>query len=225
MVGASPRVAAIGETLLRLDCSDGESLELAVDAETLASLTDSVQAMLDHPAGLTCTLVQIPQPVVTFGSAALAGKPRGGYVIGAGSVVAQCSDYGAGSATFIGYFAVKMYKTENDGAGGNGYLSVPEGQCVGPSKLASRVTCLAIVPVTIGGGKAWADSFVTSTSGAHFAEYRSTTIGWGFEDNGPKGSPTKDRFRVLGRDSLCPVPVDPDQFFMELRTGNITIRP
>jgi hypothetical protein len=38
---------------LRIDCSDGDSLALTVDLDTLTALTDSVQAINDNAAGLS----------------------------------------------------------------------------------------------------------------------------------------------------------------------------
>src|SRR5688500_19258057 len=68
---ALPSTAAV-VVPLRIDCSDGDSLELTVDLDTLTALTDSVRAINEHPTGLSCTLVQLSAPVtvVAFGSVA-----------------------------------------------------------------------------------------------------------------------------------------------------------
>ena len=71
------RVTALGETSVTLNCTDGTSLTLLVDADTLAGLTAAVQGMIDYPAGLSCTVVQNPLPLTTFfGHVALATNPN-----------------------------------------------------------------------------------------------------------------------------------------------------
>jgi hypothetical protein len=217
-------VTAAVEVPVRIDCSDGDSLTLSVDLDTLTALTDSVQAINDNPTGLSCTLAQlsVPLPVVTFGSTAAAAQQTSGYVIGGGTVRAGCPlDT---SQQFTGSFAVKMYLRDG-GVRGSASLKVPDGQCVGPSTLSSKPTCLVFVP-TVGAARAWANSFVTQTSGAYFAPHLGKVIGWAFEDNGPNGgTTTKDRWRVVERPGSCPVPGDPTFGYYVLVTGDITVRP
>ncbi|TMC69107.1 MAG: hypothetical protein E6J13_12580 [Chloroflexi bacterium] len=221
---ALPASAGI-ETPIRIDCSDGDSIDLTVDLDTLTALTSSVAAINQSDTDLTCTLVQVsaPLPVVTFGSVAAAAT-SGGYVIGAGTVEVGCPpDF---STTFVGSFSVKMH-TKNGTLRGSANLSVPSGACVPAGKLYSKPTCLVISPTTLGGGRAWANSFVTSTSGSYFASELGKTIGWGFEDNGPNGGTlTKDRWRVEEKPGSCPVPGDPrpDEFYTVM-TGDLTVRP
>ena len=77
------RVTALGETSVTLNCTDGTSLTLLADADTLAGLTAAVQAMVDYPAGLNCTLVQNPLPLrVSLGNLALASNPNTMVVAG-----------------------------------------------------------------------------------------------------------------------------------------------
>jgi hypothetical protein len=77
------RVTALGETSVTLNCTDGTSLSLLADADTLAGLTAAVQAMVEYPAGLNCTLVQNPLPLtVFFGNVALAANPHTMVVAG-----------------------------------------------------------------------------------------------------------------------------------------------
>src|SRR3990170_624485 len=80
--GSALPVTAAVEVPVRIDCSDGDSLELTVDLDTLAELADSVTAINENPAGLTCTLVELSAPllVVSFGSAAAAAPQSSGYV-------------------------------------------------------------------------------------------------------------------------------------------------
>jgi hypothetical protein len=222
-LGGSLRATAIGETQVRIDCSDGDSFTLAVDLDTLAALTASIQAMLDYPAGLSCALTQLPATAVSFGSVAMAAS-KNPYVIGGGQTVVPCNPDGSGTATFVAHMNVKI-RTSDGVLSGSANLGIPGGQCVGPSTLKSTATCLAVLPVTAQSGRAWADSFVTSTSGAFFAPNEGNTIGWMFEDNGPKGSATKDRFRVIESESSCPAPGDPPASIFVLEKGDLTIRP
>jgi hypothetical protein len=57
-VGTAMPTSALGLTQVTLSCDDGTKWTAVVDAETLAGLTEAVQAMIDYPAGLTCTLLQ-----------------------------------------------------------------------------------------------------------------------------------------------------------------------
>src|SRR5919204_589332 len=68
-IGTTISTRAIGLTQVNLNCDDGTSTTLVVDTDMLTSLTASVQAMLDYPAGLTCTLVQVPLTVSIGGAA------------------------------------------------------------------------------------------------------------------------------------------------------------
>jgi hypothetical protein len=118
-----------------------------------------------------------------------------------------------------------MYRSDG-GVRGSASAKVPDGQCVpGPSTLSSKPTCLAILPTTLGGGRAWADTFVTKTTGGHFAPYLGQSIGWAFEDNGPNGGTlSKDRFYVNQKPSGCPVG-DVNIDWHVLKSGDITVRP
>jgi hypothetical protein len=67
--GTALPIAALGLTRVTLTCDDGTTWTSVVDADTLAGLLASVQGMVDHPAGLTCTLEQ--SPVVRFADVAI----------------------------------------------------------------------------------------------------------------------------------------------------------
>jgi len=224
LLGMSLPVSADFETPIRIDCSDGDSIDLTVDLDTLTALTSSIAAINESDTDLSCTLVQLspPTPVVTFGS--LAAAASGGYVIGAGTVEVGCPpDF---STTFIGSFSVKMY-TKDGALRGSANLSVPSGTCVAAGKLYSKPTCLVISPTTLGGGRAWANTFVTNTTGSYFAKELGKTVGWGFEDNGPNGGTlTKDRWRVIEEPGSCPIPGKPaPNEFYTLHSGDLTVRP
>jgi hypothetical protein len=85
------RVTALGETSVTLNCSDGTSLTLLADADALAGLTAAVQAMIDYPAGLGCTLVQNPLPLtISLGNVALAANLNT-MVVDGGRWLVPCS--------------------------------------------------------------------------------------------------------------------------------------
>jgi hypothetical protein len=225
MLGSALPVTASVEVPVSIDCSDGDSFTLTVDLDTLTALTSSIAAINESPVDLTCTLTRLSVPLLglTFGSAAAAAQQTSGYVIGSGSVYAGCT--GDTSHEFIGYFAVKMY-IRDGGVRGTGDLKVPDGQCVSGGTLSSKLTCLAIVPTTLGGGRAWANSVVTKASGARFTNQIGNTIGWAFEDNGPNGgTTTKDRWKVNEQPGSCPLYGDPNMYYYDLVTGDLTVRP
>lgn len=55
-IGTALPTSALGLTQVTLDCDDGTSVEMLLDADSLLGLTQAVQAMNDYPAGLTCTI-------------------------------------------------------------------------------------------------------------------------------------------------------------------------
>lgn len=96
VIGTMVPVSALGETSVTLNCDDGTSVQLLVDADTLTNLTASVQAMLDYPAGLTCTLIQNPLGGLSFfGQVALAGNDP--FIVGGGRWQVSCSAITAGA--------------------------------------------------------------------------------------------------------------------------------
>lgn len=220
---AIPMYAAL-EIPVRIDCSDGDRIDLSVDTDTLTALTSSVEAINASDTDLTCSLVQLAAPSLVFNSASTALAASGGYVIGAGTIDAGCPpDF---ATSFVASFSVKIY-TKDGTLRGSANLSTPSGSCVGASKLYSKPGCLAVSPTTLGGGRAWANSFVTSTSGAFFASQAGKTVGWAFEDNGPNGGTViKDRWRVVERPGSCPAFGDPSPIdFYTLKTGDVSVRP
>lgn len=222
-VGSAFPIAATVEVPISIDCTDGDSIPLTVDLDTVTTLTASVAAINDADVGYTCTLTQLaaPLPVVTFGHIAAAATSSG-YVIGAGKVNAGCPPNN--TTLFVASFAVKFY-TQNGARHGSADLKIGSGQCVAAGTLSSKPVCLAIVPTTVGGGRAWANSLVTQTTG-YFVTQQGKTIGWAFEDNGPNGGTlSKDRFRVEEKAGSCPVYGDPATDWYTLTSGDITVKP
>src|SRR2546430_10260334 len=65
MLGTAVPVSGLGGTQITLNCDDGTSLPAVVDASTVTDLTQSVQALIDYPAGLSCTLLRPPRSFVS----------------------------------------------------------------------------------------------------------------------------------------------------------------
>ncbi|TMD60330.1 MAG: hypothetical protein E6I87_06920 [Chloroflexi bacterium] len=63
-----------------------------VDADTLTGLVGGLQAMIDYPAGLTCTLIQVPLLSSVGGTALAAAGDE--FVVGGGRWLAPCSTLG-----------------------------------------------------------------------------------------------------------------------------------
>jgi len=53
-------VSADTLTLVTIDCGDGSPLQVTADTAMLTELQASIQAMIDNPSGLTCTLSTSP---------------------------------------------------------------------------------------------------------------------------------------------------------------------
>ena len=137
MFGTAFPVFGLGETQVTLNCDDGTSMTTTVDPDTLQSLVASVQAILDYPAGLTCTLLQ--SPIVSWGSVVLAGqKPP--YINGGGRFVHDCP---SGGGVYYTNFAVNA-QTKNGDVIGSFHMKVPDGQCVNGGSLKTRATCFNV---------------------------------------------------------------------------------
>ena len=122
-VGMTFPMAGIGLTQVTLGCSDGTNVTMTVDTDTLTSLTKSVQALLDYPAGLTCTLAQTP--VVRFGNVADAALVPG-FVNGGGRFLGSC---GPGGGTFWINIAVNAHNQDGNVVG-TVNQTIPDGQCI-----------------------------------------------------------------------------------------------
>jgi hypothetical protein len=228
MLGTAVPVSGLGETEITLNCSDGTSLTTTVDAETLDGLVRSVQALLDYPAGLTCTLIQSPLPVVRFGAVAYAWE-REPWVNGGGHFERLCPD---GLETFWTNVAINAHNKDS-GTIGTFNLTIPGNQCVAGGHFTSRPQCLIINPAFPPGARAWITSLVTQTSGAPVTPgiTEGSYVRASFEDNGNPGKQTdKDKLNwdPAFADPTCPTFFTTDtwpQPVIDLTHGNITIHP
>jgi len=220
-VGMTFLMAGIGITQVTLGCSDGTNVTMTVDTDTLTSLTKSVQALLDYPAGLTCTLAQTP--VVRFGNVADAALVPG-FVNGGGRFLGSC---GPGGGTFWINIAVNAHNQDGNVVG-TVNQTIPDGQCIAAGGFTSTPTCLHIFSEDL--TLAWVTSLVNTTSGSFFPSQGvtgGTYARFSFRDNGNPDQQTdfdKIGETPAGGDQTCagianntPLP------FINLSNGNITV--
>ena len=98
VIGFGVPVSGLGLISVTLTCSDGTSVTMNVDTDTLNSLTDSVNAMTLYPAGLTCTLVQNPvNPLGAFFGHVATAASGDKFLVGGGRWQVPCSQVLGGS--------------------------------------------------------------------------------------------------------------------------------
>ena len=190
-IGTAIPTAAIGQNQVTLSCSDGTTSTMTVDADTLTGLTQAVQAMIDYPAGLTCTLVSSPL-LSSFGRVALASAGQSPFIVGGGRWLVPCSlingggGGGGGSTTgggapvqqppdtFWVNIAVNVHQSDDGTFFGTLNETIPANQfCpnfgqVGESHFTSKPTCLFVEstsPVPPIEPAAYVTSEVTQLSG------------------------------------------------------------
>lgn len=224
-------VASFGLTDVSVSCDDGTSFTSTVDLDTLSGLTDAIQSMTLYPAGLSCTLAQ-SQAFHALGGIASAW-PGGGFIVGGGRFQAGCG--GLLGGVYWVNFAVSAH-TEGDAAGatrgGTFNLTVPADQCVGPSHLTSKPTCLKINaesgPPPVGAWYAYMRSTVTQGSGG-WSNTVGTEIGSGWKDTGNPGQQLSPDREADSPNSSCPADgtPNPDDSFIShaILNGNVTIHP
>ena len=248
-IGSAVPSAAIGTTEVTLTCDDGTSTSLIVDADTLTGLTLAVQAMIDYPAGLTCTLVKLPG-LATFGAVALASPGTSPFIVGGGRWLVPCEALGGGGGggggggapvqqppeTFWVNIAVNVHQADDGTFFGTLNETIPANQfCetfgpVGESHFTSKPVCLLIADST-----AFVTSQVTQTSGQRsFPADQAGSVNvdnyvhFGFQDNGNPSQATDflngPPAVPTGDPSFACVLGDPPPAF-DLRHGNISTHP
>src|SRR5438270_7142119 len=136
MLGTAVPVRGLGQTQVTLSCSDGSTLTTVLETSAVTSLIQAVQALIDYPAGLSCTLLQVP--ALGFGAVALA-LSDGAFITGGGRIQGDCG----GGGTFWINLAVNGHNQDGRLVGTvNGM--VPDGQCVPTGSFKSVPICVAI---------------------------------------------------------------------------------
>lgn len=217
MGGMAMPASGLGGTQITLSCDDGTNLTAVVDADAVTALTQSVQALIDYPAGLSCTLAQTL--VVRFGNVADAGVIQG-FVNGGGRFQVSC---GSSGGTFWVNIAVNAH-IQDGRVVGTVNEAIPDGQCVQTGTFKSTPTCLQIF--SDHPNIAWVTSQVIETSGPFFPSVGVTAGSYArfsFQDNGNPG----DKINAIqgGTDTSCADESGntPSPFF-GLVNGNITVR-
>ncbi len=208
VVGVALPTFALGLTQVTLSCDDGTSVTLVVDTDTLTSLTDSVQGMIDYPAGLTCTLVQSPV-LISLGMVALASSGSNPFIVAGGRWQVPCSAFGLGVVPGLadGGTVARV-------PGAWFSLSQPTGS-VSMQTTPEFVWVLMFAPVVGQPDQAFVTSHVTQTSGAPFPADGSASVAtgdylhFGFQDNGnPPGQNPTDS--TPSTDMLAGPPATPE---------------
>jgi len=194
VTGVALPTSAIGLTQVTLSCDDGTTSTMVVDTDTLLGLTQAVQAMIDYPAGLTCTIAQVPV-IVRIGGIALASPGSSAFIVGGGRWLVPCSAInGSGGGTtggtstgttggapvssstdqFFVNIALNVHQRDDGTFYGALNETIPANQScpnlgqVGESHFSSKPTCLFVENVSTilpVQPPAFVTSQVTQTSG------------------------------------------------------------
>jgi len=135
-------------------------------------------------------------------------------------------------------FAISAHTVGDVGGavrGGTLNMTIPAGQCVGPSHLTSKPYCLRIdadsaPPPPQGAWYAYLWTHVTNTSGSFWANAEGTDFASGWKDTGnPAHQLSPDREADHPTIGSCPAPglPHPDDPFIShaILNGNVTIHP
>jgi len=152
-------VAFADDLSANLSCDDGTNLNLSLDLTSLQSLEDAVQATVDYPAGLTCSVAQLPSlsTGIAFRFAhsliqnafADSGNPHYDYAVGGGQamIVHRCLV----EETNFGLSAHVFPDLLTTGIGGTVNFTIPQcpvntvtGVSYGASHLGMKVDCLQV---------------------------------------------------------------------------------
>jgi len=220
MLGTAVPVSGLGGTQITLNCDDGTSLTAVVDANTLTDLTQSVQSLIDYPAGLSCTLLQTT-PLVRFGNAADATLIQG-FVNGGGRFQVSC---GSGVAFWVN-IAVNA-QIQDGRVVGTVNEAIPDGQqCAEPGTFKSVPTCLQIFSEQP--NRAYVTSHVTETSGPFYPKAgvpAGSNPRFSFQDNGPGNAAPYDMLGATPADvAVCADGTNTPSPNFNLVNGNITVR-
>jgi hypothetical protein len=80
---ATVQVSGVGDSEINLTCDDGSNLNVIVDLSTVIGLTQVVQAMLEYPAGLTCSLTQTAVTHAPLSASIAAAADKKDFAVGA----------------------------------------------------------------------------------------------------------------------------------------------
>jgi len=204
VIGIAGPTSAIGLTQVTLSCDDGTTSTAVVDADTLTGLTLAVQAMLDYPAGLTCTLAQVP---LLDGFTGLAWV----------NIAVNVHQHDDGS----------FFGTLNETIPANQVCDI-NGDVTSESHFTSTPDCFMTDINFATTMRGYVRSSVTQTSGFQYPSFPPTSpFSFTFKDNGnPSSTTAPDRLQgpPAGDTSDCDLRTGLEPGF-DLVHGNITIHP
>jgi len=196
LVGGTWAASASDAIAVNLACNEGTNLNLGLAAATLQELEDSVQAMVLYPAGISCSVTQLPSL-----SNSVAYRFTHGFAIDASADAGGPNEFAAGSLHL--YFSqcpladTNMNLTAHAPVSGNATTGAATGQmtqntagfdCQGHIKAA--VDCLTVTPVDANTTLATVTGKVIEASGIYsFA--LGLELDWTITDH---PSPTQDGF-------------------------------
>ena len=222
MLGTAVPVSGLGGTQITLNCDDGTSLTAVVDANTLTDLTQSVQALIDYPAGLSCTLLQTT-PLVRFGNVASGADLIPGFVNGGGRFQVSC-----GPGAFFWVNIAVNAQIKDGRVVGTVNEAIPDGQqCAAPGTFKSVPTCLQIFSDQP--NRAYVTSHVTETSGPFYPSAgvpAGSNARFSFQDNGPGNAAPYDTLGAMPAHevTVCADGTNTPPPNFDLVNGNITVR-
>jgi hypothetical protein len=150
-------VFALGETQVTLSCSDGTEVDLTVDGQTLADLKDAVEAMTLYPAGLSCSLTEIPLLGAFGAGVARAANGPKDFAVGGGQIIL---------GTCVQNFAINAHapddETSADTANGTINLTQPDRPGCVQGQFVAKTDCLDIA---VDGNTAEFTAEVTKSTG------------------------------------------------------------
>jgi hypothetical protein len=193
--GAPVAVMALGDVAVTLSCSDGSRTDLRVDTTTLLELKDAVEAMTLYPAGLSCSLTEIPTLGAFGAGVVLAASGQSDFAVGGGQWL-PCPTV---APTGVINFSISAHVHANGNVNGQIGETIPKaipGPCASisaglpPGHYKADVQC-----VFVSGNMAGGTALVTQASG-FFADIGfipgTTTVGFGITDLGNPSGPLRD---------------------------------
>lgn len=121
-------------TSITIDCGDGSPISGSVDLNTLTEIEAAIQAMVDNPSGMTCTLSQLAvlDPLAT-------NNDPGSFVVGGGR-------YFFPGTTCAINFGISAHVDQNGIAHGSQTATESNSttECGGQGHAKGNVTCLDV---------------------------------------------------------------------------------
>jgi hypothetical protein len=190
-IAASLTVVGLGETEVTLNCDDGTSLTLVVDAQQLIGLTQAVQAMIDYPSGFTCGLTQTPVAAPILGLRAIAGDGPKDMALQGGRWSGGC---------YVANLSFMAWKDASGQFRGTVNQSLPAGQpCLGGLEGHFSATideCFSVGPSATGLNEGILVGHITHANGPFYSFLNEGDPYYAYaEDVGnPQGGISPDRF-------------------------------